>query len=63
MITILIHDSGRRACSIGVIIVKGIQYPNQVSHNGNDHQDVEELMGGAEYVESTWISTLGKFCL
>jgi hypothetical protein len=59
----LVHKSEQWACSIDVIIVERIQYPNQLSHSGQDYQDVKELMGGAVYVEFTWIPTLGKFGL
>lgn len=51
------------ARSIDVIIVEGNQYPNQVGHGGEDHQDVKVLMGGAVYIEFTGISTLGEFGL
>ena len=46
-----------------MIVVKGIQYPNQLGHRSEDHQDVEELVGGAVYIEFTGISTLGELGL
>lgn len=48
---------------MNVIIVEGIQYPNQLGHSGEDHQDVKELVRRAVNVESTWKSTLGKLGL
>lgn len=46
-----------------VAVVEGLQYPNQMGHNGEEHKDVEALMRGAEYVEFTRPYLLGKLGL
>jgi hypothetical protein len=30
-----------------MIIVEGIQHPKRLGHSSKDHQDVKDLMGGA----------------
>lgn len=48
---------------MGVIVVEGVQYADQLGNSGENHQDVKELMGGAVYVKFTWPSAFGELGL
>jgi hypothetical protein len=45
---------------MGVIVVEGMEYPNQLSNSGENYQHVKELMRSAVNIELAWISTLRK---
>ena len=42
-----------------MVVVEGLEYPNEVRRSPEKYKDMEDLMGAADYVKRSWLCLFG----